>query len=75
MRKTPKRIGNIFVASLPDLMTKEDYVAPGRNKKIRIRIKSTEEGLEILGDSRHPLELEKLLAEMGADEIERMLCG
>jgi hypothetical protein len=63
-----------FVASLPDLITEEDYLQP-EVKRVRLRITVTDEGVEILGDSMYAPLLEKLLAQVGAEEIERMLCG
>ena len=64
-----------FVAHLPDLIKKEDYFDPPNNKKVRIRIMLTENGVEIVGDSMSPYLLEKLLTRAGAKEIERVLCG
>jgi hypothetical protein len=63
-----------YVAHLPDLITDDDYLRP-EVKKVRVRITLTDEGVEILGDSMYAGLLEKLLAQAGADEIERMLCG
>jgi len=64
-----------FVAYLPDLITPEDYAAPTAVKKIRIRITITEEGVEIMSDSPYPELLEDILAQLGVDEVEKMLCG
>lgn len=64
-----------FVANLPDLITEEDYAEPADRRKFRLRISQTEEGVEILGDSMYAALLEQLLASLGAEEIERMLCG
>jgi hypothetical protein len=63
-----------FVERLPDLITDEDYMQP-EVKRVRLRISVTDDGIEILGDSMYAALLEKLLAEAGAEEIERMLCG
>ncbi|HEX8141242.1 MAG TPA: radical SAM-modified peptide, FtsH ternary system-associated [Pyrinomonadaceae bacterium] len=63
-----------FVAHLPDLITDEDYLQP-EVKRVRLRIAVTEDGIEILGDSMYAPLLEKLLAQLGVEEIERMLCG
>jgi NifB/MoaA-like Fe-S oxidoreductase len=63
-----------FVPHLPDLITDEDYLQ-AEVKRVRLRITVTDEGIEILGDSMYAPILEKLLAEVGAEEIERMLCG
>lgn len=64
-----------FVAHLPDLITEEDYREPADRQKFRLRITRTEQGVEILGDSMYAPSLEELLASLGAEEIERMLCG
>lgn len=64
-----------FVGHLPDLITEEDYHDAPDVKKVRLRIQITEQGIEILGDSMYAGELEELLRQMGAKEIERMLCG
>ncbi len=77
MKKTPENTQprTIFVEYLPDLITEEDYLDPPEKKKIRVQIKITEKGVEILGDSIYAPLLEKLLAKSGAKEIEKMLCG
>jgi hypothetical protein len=64
-----------FVNHLPDLMTEEDYCDSSEQAKIRVRIEMTNEGVEILGDSMYAYLVEELLVELGADEIEKMLCG
>ncbi len=69
-----------LVPELPDLMRPEDYLeADGSKKKIRLRLSCNRDGVEILGDSLHVAELEKLLA-VTADRdrrrrMERTLCG
>ncbi|MET0649055.1 MAG: radical SAM-modified peptide, FtsH ternary system-associated [Pyrinomonadaceae bacterium] len=63
-----------FVDHLPDLITVEDYRTP-EQKRVRVRITITDEGVEILGDSMYAALLEELLARTGAAEVERMLCG
>lgn len=64
-----------FVAYLPDLITEEDYLDPPEKRRIRVRIDVTSEGVEVLGDSMYAPLLEELLTAIGAEEIERMLCG
>jgi len=64
-----------FVAHLPDLITEDDYHQSPEQQKIRVRIELTDEGVEILGDSMYAHLIEDLLTQLGADEIERMLCG
>ncbi len=72
---TAKQARVQFVTHLPDLMQPEDYLHEPQQKKIRIRITVTDQGIEILGDSRHVTQLEELLAQAGAEEIQMMLCG
>ncbi|MBN2332420.1 MAG: hypothetical protein JXO49_12600 [Deltaproteobacteria bacterium] len=64
-----------FVSQLPDLMVPDDYRQGGSGKKVRIQINPSGEGLEILGDTMHIDELERLLAAVGATTVERVLCG
>lgn len=64
-----------FVSHLPDLIKEEDYLESTEQKKIRLRIDLTDEGVDILGDSMYAHLVEEVLAQLGADEIERMLCG
>ena len=76
--KTPNpkpQIRPRFVAPLPDLITAQDYAAPPGVRKVRLRITLTGQGVEILADSPYPALLEDLLAQAGADEVERVLCG
>jgi hypothetical protein len=67
-----------FVPHLPDLMERDDYVHDGTTtgeRTVKIRISVTPEGVTILADTQYPVELEALLARLGAREIEQMLCG
>ena len=64
-----------FVNHLPDLMTWEDYAVADRRKVVRVRLTVTAEGVEVLGDSPYPQLLEELLASLGPEVIEMMLCG
>jgi hypothetical protein len=64
-----------FVQDLPGLLTAEDYRQESIPKKIRLRIKTTEQGIDILGDSMYPEELETLLRQLDAREIQMILCG
>ncbi len=63
-----------YVTHLPDLIQPEDY-SEAERKKIRLQIRITDDGIEILGDSMYPQLLEKLLGEAGAEEILGVLCG
>jgi hypothetical protein len=65
-----------FVDHLPDLITEEDYLSdsPGQ-KKVRVQIRITDEGVDVLGDSMYAHLVEELLAQLDTATIERMLCG
>lgn len=65
----------LFTDSLPNLITPDDYRQEDSGCKVRVRIRQTDEGIEIIGDSRHIVELETLLAATGIREMERVLCG
>jgi hypothetical protein len=64
-----------FVPNLPDLIHPEDYASDPEGSRVRIRIRVTEDRVEILGDAMRPQVLERLLEEMGAKAIDQMLCG
>jgi FtsH ternary system-associated peptide len=64
-----------FVSHLPDLITEEDYLANPEQQKIRVQINVSNEGVDVLGDSMYAHLIEELMAQLGAEEIERMLCG
>jgi hypothetical protein len=64
-----------FVQHLPDLIHPEDYAGDLEGRRVRVRIRATEQGVELLGDAMRPDELEKLLESLDAEVIEQMLCG
>ena len=64
-----------YVNHIPDLMTWEDYEVSHERKLVRFRLTVTDQGLEIVGDSPYPHLLEQLLAKLGPEVIEMMLCG
>ena len=64
-----------FVEDLPDLIAPEDYAADPAGRRVRLRIRASSEGVEVLGDAMRVQELERLLAELDPTEIEQMLCG
>jgi len=64
-----------YVDRLPDLITSEDYQKAHQQKKIRFQLKISEEGLEILGDSPYPDELDRLLDALDVPMVEKVLCG
>lgn len=64
-----------FVDHLPDLIHPGDYAGDPEGRRIRVRIRVTDIGVEVLGDAMRPDELERLLEELGASLIDQMLCG
>jgi hypothetical protein len=64
-----------FVPHLPDLIHAEDYPSDPEGRRIRVRLRVTAEGIEILGDAMRPELLEKLLESLEPERIEQMLCG
>jgi hypothetical protein len=64
-----------FVPHLPDLIHPADYPADPDGRVVRLRLRVTANGLEVLGDAMRPAELEALLATLSPAEIEQMLCG
>lgn len=74
MDKTNK-IKRVFVQHLPDLIAADEYAGDPAGKRVRLRIRHTDGGVEVLGDAIQAQELEKLLAELDPKVIEQMLCG
>ncbi len=64
-----------YVNHIPDLITWDDYQAGDERKPLRFRLTITPEGVEVIGDSPYPQELEKILALLTPETIEMMLCG
>lgn len=64
-----------FVASLPDLISAEEYADHPEGHLVKLRISVTESGVEVLGDAFRPAVLERVLGELGDGPIQQMLCG
>lgn len=64
-----------FVEHLPDLIDSREYADDPEGRRVRVRVRVTADGIEILGDAVRPAELEALMAALGAECIEQMLCG
>ena len=64
-----------FVDSIPDLIQPEDYAADPEGRLVRVELRLTPEGLEILADAQRPALLEELLEALEGVEVEQMLCG
>jgi len=64
-----------FVDHLPDLISPEEYAADPEGRRVRVRIRVTPDGVEVLGDAVRPEDLERLLLALDPAVIEQMLCG
>jgi hypothetical protein len=64
-----------FVPELPDLIQPEEYASDPKGARVRVRIRLTADGVEVLADAMRPAELDRLLEALGARVIEQMLCG
>ena len=64
-----------YIDALPDLISETEYAANPSGRLVRLRIRASEDGVEILGDAMRPATLEQLLEQLSPDEIEQMLCG
>lgn len=64
-----------FVEHLPDLIAPEEYAGDPAGRRVRVRIRVTAEGVEVLGDAVRPDELERLLQGLDPEVLEQMLCG
>jgi hypothetical protein len=64
-----------FVESLPDLIDAGEYDQHPDGGLVRLRLRVTENGVEVLGDAFRPAVLEALLKAVGGGPTEQMLCG
>jgi FtsH ternary system-associated peptide len=64
-----------FVEHLPDLITPDEYGGDPAGRRVRVRIRITAEGVEVIGDAVRPDELERLLGALDPAVLEQMLCG
>jgi hypothetical protein len=64
-----------FVPELPDLIDAGEYERYPKGELVRVRISYTENGVEILGDGLRPEVVERLLAALGPEVVQQMLCG
>jgi hypothetical protein len=65
----------VFVPELPDLIDPGEYADYLEGRLIRVEIRVSEQGVEVLGDGLRPAWVEDLLTELGGGPIEGMLCG
>jgi len=64
-----------FVEHLPDLIQPEEYADDPKGRRVRVRIRVTDDGVEVLGDAMRPATIEQLLETLDPATIEQMLCG
>ncbi len=68
-----------YVGELEELLRPGDYDAPDAGRLVRLRIRRTSGGVELLADSPDPRLLDdlfgKLARDLGIDELEALLCG
>ncbi|MFD1930522.1 MULTISPECIES: radical SAM-modified peptide, FtsH ternary system-associated [Nonomuraea] len=64
-----------FVENLPDLIQPEEYQDHPEGRLVRVRIRVTDDGVEVLGDAMRPEVIERVLRSLGQDPIDQMLCG
>ncbi len=74
MSETPETTYHL-VPDLPDLIGEDDYLSPATDATIRVRISLGQDGIEILGDSPRPAQLEELLMCLRPRHIEKTPCG
>ncbi|MCW2247724.1 hypothetical protein M2352_003358 [Azospirillum fermentarium] len=64
-----------FKDSIPDLFHPTDYDVAENARRLRIRIRHTDDGVEIIGDALSASIIEELLEKLDPAVIEQMLCG
>ncbi len=73
--KKNEDVQRIFVQQLADLIRLEDYEKDPMGKTVRLQIRCSDQGIEIMGDAARPHELEALLTQLDPVAIEQVLCG
>jgi hypothetical protein len=68
-------VKRVFVEHLPDLILPEEYQDDLEGRNLRLQIRYSAKGVEILGDAAQVKELESLLQQLDPEIIEQMLCG
>ena len=68
-----------YVGELEELLRPGDYDQPNAGRLVRLRIRRTADGVELLADSPDPRLVDRLLgqvaSDLGIDELEALLCG
>ncbi len=60
---------------MPDRLNADDHEGDPVGRRVRVRLRVTPQGLEIIGDAVRAAEIEALLQQLEPAMIERMLCG
>ncbi|MBG0562566.1 radical SAM-modified peptide, FtsH ternary system-associated [Actinoplanes aureus] len=64
-----------FVQDLPDLIDAGEYPDHPEGRLVRLRITVDENGVSVLADGFRPLEVERLMEQLGGGPVQQMLCG
>jgi len=64
-----------YVQDLPDLIDASEYAAHPDGGLVRLRIRVTDTGVEIVGDAFRPELVEAILERSGLTDVDQMLCG
>ncbi|MFI0980890.1 radical SAM-modified peptide, FtsH ternary system-associated [Streptomyces sp. NPDC021093] len=67
--------GYVFTEAIPDLIGPEEYADHPHGNLVRVRIRVTGSGIEVVGDALRPRAVEDVLAALGEGPMEQMLCG
>jgi FtsH ternary system-associated peptide len=65
----------VFIPHLADLIMPDEYADHPDGRLVRVQIRVTDDGIQILADGFRPAVVEDLLATLGAGTVEQMLCG
>lgn len=66
---------HVFTEGIPDLIGPDEYADHPHGHLVRVRIRVTESGIEVIGDALRPRAVEAVLDALGEGPMEQMLCG
>ncbi|MFE9448061.1 radical SAM-modified peptide, FtsH ternary system-associated [Streptomyces sp. NPDC006739] len=66
---------HVFTEAIPDLIGPEEYAEHPHGHLVRVRIRITGSGVEVIGDALRPSAVEAVLDALGEGPMEQMLCG
>jgi hypothetical protein len=64
-----------YVPKIPDLIDAAEYDDHPEGNLVRLQIRVTDDGVEVISDALRPELAEQVLQALGAKEIDQMLCG